>query len=216
VAHRCVGVFNVGICGHWTTHLVAKRQTQKKSIVFSGCGRGEPCIAVFVFCTQLLKDDSLNIKTILFLFFGVISANESRANSLEVEMTLPKMDVSPYHKPYVAVWLETTKRKPVKTFVFWREQSDWFKDLRQWWRKVGRNETPNYDAVSGATRKPGTYTFDWQVSDLTGEFVLHFEAVREQGSREYLKQKINLGQTQTYFLQGNSEFGEIKIDINQE
>ena len=160
----------------------------------------------------------MKIKLLLILFFLNALPTKINAASFEIELTIPSLDISPYHKPYVAVWLETLDRKPVHTFVFWREQSDWFKDLRQWWRKVGRAENTSYDAVSGATRKPGTYLIEWQAQALKGDYVLHFEAVREQGSREYLKQKlkINLNLQQSYVLQGKSEFGEIKIKVDHE
>jgi len=139
---------------------------------------------------------------------------------LTIDFEIPVIDAAPYHKPYVAIWLETLDRRPVHAFAFWAEQADWYKDLRQWWRKVGRKQARNYDAVSGATRKPGQYQIRWELSELTanlaaGDYVLHFEAVREQGSREYIKHKIRFDELdpQVYELEGKEEIGRIRIEI---
>ena len=145
----------------------------------------------------------------------------SQAQELKVSVEIPYIKANPYHKPYVAIWLETPKRKGVHTLAFWKEQPDWFKDLRQWWRKIGRSKSPNYDAVTGATRKPGTYQLAWDGTLVSGEqisagnYVLHIEAVREQGSREYLRQAISIGKgaPQQYQLQGAIELGHIQISI---
>lgn len=134
-----------------------------------------------------------------FLLVSPLYANDNEPPfTLTMNVTVPTIKTNPYHRPYVAVWLETPNRKGVHTFAFWREQEDWFKDLRQWWRKIGRKNNPNYDAISAATRKPGEYTLTWQGQLSNGEqispgdYVLHFESVREQGSREYFRQKITL------------------------
>jgi hypothetical protein len=160
---------------------------------------------------------------VLFLLFSLslILPNSVMAQVITVEVEIPEIQTTPYHKPYVAVWIETPKRKGVHTLAFWKEQSDWFKDLRQWWRKIGRKKSPNYDATTGATRKPGKYQLSWDGLNLNGnklnagEYVLHIESVREQGSREYLRQKFTFGlnQTQQYQLQGKSELGSIIISI---
>jgi len=154
---------------------------------------------------------------LVLLFFVPTSFAEKLSLSVEI----PSISTEPYHKPYVAIWLETPKRKGVHTFAFWKEHADWYKDLRQWWRKIGRKDTPNYDGVTGATRKPGSYQLSWQGELSSGElvppgsYVLHIEAVREQGSREYLRQTIILGKNhqQSYQLQGKTELGRISISI---
>lgn len=157
-----------------------------------------------------------------FSFFIALSSQAEEKNILAIKITIPEIKSTPYHRPYVAVWLENTQRKGIHTFAFWREQEDWFKDLRQWWRKIGRKNKPNYDGVSGATRKPGEYLLSWNGVLASGEtlangdYVLHFESVREQGSREYLRQKISVqtGVSQSYVLQGKHELGSISVKVN--
>lgn len=165
----------------------------------------------------------MNLRYALLVFITLLFTSlSSTAETLEVSLEIPDIKSSPYHKPYVAVWIETPQRKGVHTLAFWKEQPDWFKDLRQWWRKIGRHRTPNYDAVTGATRKPGTYQLTWDGVLQSGEqvaagvYVLHIESVREQGGREYLRQKIMLGEqkSQDYRLQGHAELGTILISIH--
>ncbi|GGP59404.1 DUF2271 domain-containing protein [Shewanella saliphila] len=165
------------------------------------------------------------MKKILFIALTVLPAmlwlKPVDATEVVIDINVPEIDSSPYHRPYIAVWLETPKRKGVHTFAFWKEQEEWFKDLRQWWRKIGRANTPNFDSVSGPTRKPGEYQLTWDGTLSNGqkvspgEYVLHFESVREQGSREYLRQPITIAEnkTQTFTLQGKQELGLISISV---
>ncbi len=154
---------------------------------------------------------------LLYLFLN----SQVKAETFEIALTVPNIKTDPYHKPYIAVWLETKERKGLHTFAFWHEQEDWFKDLRQWWRKIGRKSEGDMDGFAGATKKPGVYKLSWDGTLASGkklpagEYVLHFESVREQGSREYLRQKIQIGnkQKQSYQLFGKHELGEIKISI---
>jgi len=84
------------------------------------------------------------------------------AADLAVKFTLPQLPVAEYHRPYVAIWVE----KPDQTFVanlnvlYDLKKRDnagtkWLKDMRQWWRKSGRELTMPVDGVSAATRAPG-------------------------------------------------------------
>lgn len=165
---------------------------------------------------------SFLIMSAYFISFSLLVVSSSiNAQTLQIELEIPAIKTNPYHKPYIAVWVETPKRKGVHTLAFWKEQPDWFKDLRQWWRKIGRDNSPNYDATTGATRKPGSYQLNWDgVTSAgekipSGEYVLHIESVREQGSREYIRQKFTFGldQPQQYKLQGKTELGSITISI---
>jgi len=163
----------------------------------------------------------VSILVILTCTCLLITSLKSQAQQISVEITIPKIKTQPYHKPYVAVWLETRNRKGVHTLAFWHEQKDWFKDVRQWWRKIGRQQTPAYDQVTGATRKPGTYTLRISKDQLTilnlspGEYFLNVEAVREEGGREFIRQKITLGATETkhYEKLGKHELGKVVISV---
>lgn len=144
------------------------------------------------------------------------------AQQMTIKFEIPALDVSPYHRPYVAIWLETPKRKGVHTIAVWYEKDDWLKDLRQWWRKLGRKDAAAYDATSGATRKPGSYKVHWNGLDqnqqpiTAGEYFLNLEASREAGGRDFVRQKIRWGEPgepQQFELQGDLELGNIQIII---
>lgn len=148
------------------------------------------------------------------------SKSEPAGVSVEITVELPKLDVDPYHKPYVAVWLETPNRKGVTTIAVWHGKDTWLKDMRQWWRKLGRAGKETLDGISGASRKPGVYTIQWDGKDSAGnavpngEYLLNVEASREEGGRSYSRQKIQLGSEQVHVLKADLELGEITIKVN--
>ncbi|WP_141734626.1 DUF2271 domain-containing protein [Oligoflexus tunisiensis] len=138
---------------------------------------------------------------------------------LEIEIELPDIKVEPYHRPYVAIWLETPDRKAVSTIALWWQKDTWLKDLRQWWRRVGKESLAGIDGYSGATRKPGTYKINWKPVDQKGKplpagsYVLNFEASREEGGRDHVKQTIELGRKQEIKIPATKELGVISLNI---
>ncbi|UPR31519.1 DUF2271 domain-containing protein [Vibrio crassostreae] len=138
---------------------------------------------------------------------------------LDVSFELPKIDTSMYARPYVAVWVENSERKSVKTIELWVGKDEWLKDLRSWWRKVGRYDRELADAVTSATRPAGKYRFVWDGKsddgqDLEqGEYTVHIEVVREHGGRNYLRQKVLLTDSNaSYELKATEETGEITLN----
>lgn len=141
--------------------------------------------------------------------------------SCTLRIELPKLDVDPYFRPYVAIWLETPDRQGVHTLEVWYEEDTWLKDMRQWWRKLGRGDSERYDGVTGATRKAGTHRITWNGRGADGkpippgDYFLNFEAAREEGGREFIRQKITIGgPEQHYQLQGKNELGAVHIHIH--
>src|SRR5690606_8983033 len=97
------------------------------------------------------------------LLSGLV-ATPSLAADLNVTLTIPTLKVAEYHRPYVAVWIEKPDQSAVKTLAVWydtklakREGETWLKDMRQWWRRAGRETKMPVDGVSGATRAPGKH-----------------------------------------------------------
>ncbi|MBW3698111.1 DUF2271 domain-containing protein [Vibrio sp. T187] len=138
---------------------------------------------------------------------------------LDINFELPKIETSMYARPYVAVWIEDSKRKPVKTVELWVGKDEWLKDLRSWWRKVGRYDRELVDAVTSATRPAGQYRFVWDGTNDAGErvaqgnYTLHVEVVREHGGRNYLRQKLELLDSDVlYELKPTEETGLITLN----
>ncbi|TGE83811.1 DUF2271 domain-containing protein [Pseudoalteromonas sp. KS88] len=154
----------------------------------------------------------------IILFTAALFQSNTSAAELEIELTLPELDVQPYHRPYVAVWLETPKRKHVTTVTLWVEKAEWFKDLRQWWRKAGKSDA-NFDGVTGATKRPGSYTINWDGKDLegnpvtAGKYLLNLEVVREEGGRDYKRMELDLSEDGKMTIAGKKEFSESFITI---
>ncbi|TEW54592.1 DUF2271 domain-containing protein [Psychromonas sp. RZ22] len=146
----------------------------------------------------------MKIKNISYLLFALCIALPSWAKTipdnatLDVHLELPVIETTSYARPYVAVWLENEQKKSVRTLQLWVGKDDWLKDLRSWWRKVGRNDRQLVDAVTSASRPAGKYRFTWDgLNDQgerieQGEYTLYIEVVREHGGRNILRQKLQL------------------------
>ncbi|MBU1309545.1 MAG: DUF2271 domain-containing protein [Gammaproteobacteria bacterium] len=151
----------------------------------------------------------------MFALSWVASAQPS-----EIALEIPVIETSQYHRPYVAVWVEDAQQQPVKLIALWVEKPDWLKDLRRFWRKIGRSNTTLVDAVSGATQKPGNYTLQWDGKDdtgatlSTGRYTLFVEAAREQGGRSLVKHEFDLpAQGAVIEMAAEGELGAVTATI---
>lgn len=159
----------------------------------------------------------------------VLLSAPALASQVNVEIEIPRLDVAEYHRPYVAVWLETTEQKPVTTLAVWYDQQKahqegqkWLKDLRQWWRAEGRGLTLPVDGVSGATRTPGKYTLTWDsqqrpLRDVpAGSYQIAVEVVREVGGREVVRVPLTWPAALEYSAQvsGQTEIGLVSLRVN--
>ncbi|MDF2900950.1 MAG: hypothetical protein K0Q62_1009 [Phenylobacterium sp.] len=122
-------------------------------------------------------------------------ATPALAADLELSLEIPRLTVAEYHRPYVAVWIETPDKAAVKTLAVWydvklknQEGQKWLKDMRQWWRRAGREMTLPADGVSAATRAPGKHQVVFKPGSLpAGQYNLVVEAAREVGGVEVLR-----------------------------
>jgi hypothetical protein len=155
------------------------------------------------------------------------SYSETKAENeptLSIDLAVPAINASPYHRPFVAVWLEDVNRKPIKTLAVWYDDETWLKDMRQWWRKLGRqiHNSQGFDGLSGATQKPGNYSVAWDGRDSKGEKVdlnevlLNIEMVREEGDRTYIRQSVILTKDtagNTIIIPADGEIGQATIQL---
>lgn len=137
---------------------------------------------------------------------------------LDIQVELPKIDTGTYHRPYVAVWIENEQQQPVRLIEAWLEKPDWIKDLRRFWRKLGRSEPALVDAKTGATKGPGHYKVRWDGKDnqgkavAAGTYVLFVEAAREQGGRNLAKQAFKWdGSAVQINIKASKELGNIQL-----
>jgi hypothetical protein len=157
----------------------------------------------------------------IVIFIWLSSLTSVSATELTLSLKLPAQQ-GEYHNPYVAVWLEDTTGKSVRTLVLWREGSKWLKDIRRWWRKVGRKDEQLVDAITSATRAAGLYQLSFKALDDNkktlphGDYVLNIEVVRENGGRGMTKQKFTLnGTNQTFNLVKNAEIAKSIFTIKE-
>ena len=154
----------------------------------------------------------------------------SFAADLNIQIEVPTLDVAEYHNPYVAVWLQTPDKKMKNLSVWYQLESrgeksekgeEWLKDMRQWWRAIGRSSDMPIDGISGATKKPGLHQLQFTEGKAPleklakGYYVLMVEAAREVGGRELIKIPFSWPvKEKTEFVQkGKSELGEVRLSI---
>lgn len=166
---------------------------------------------------------------ILFSFglTGLMAAPVLAAD-MEISVEIPKLDVSEYHRPYVAIWLEKPDQSVAANLAVWydvanakKEGDKWLKDLRTWWRRAGRSLTVPADGLTSATRAPGTHVVKFDAAhpalkDLAaGEYQLIVEAAREVGDREVLRIPFQWPPAKGTALnaKGEHELGAVSINV---
>jgi hypothetical protein len=151
----------------------------------------------------------------LLLLTGVVAAPAAAGT---VTVTIPRLPVAEYHKPYVAIWLEPAGGGAARTLAVWYDVkkggqepgTKWLADLRTWWRKGGRSLHLPADGVSGATRAPGQYRIPLPADLKPGSYVLNVEAARETGGRELVSTPITVPNG-TARTSGKAELGAVTI-----
>ena len=114
------------------------------------------------------------------------------ASASTVTVTIPRLNVAEYHRPYVAVWLEPQGGGAARTLAVWYDVkkggqepgTKWLSDLRAWWRKGGRALKMPASGVSGARVAPGSHAIPLPADLKPCAYVLNVEAARETGGRE--------------------------------
>lgn len=150
------------------------------------------------------------------------------AGDLGVKVQVPRIDVAEYHRPYIAIWVEGADQSIASNLAVWyqtdpkkEDGTQWLKDLRQWWRRGGRELTMPVDGVTGATRPVGEHqvTFKGNSKQLAslapGNYSLVVEAVREVGGRELVKLPFEwpIKQKHQATAQGKTELGAVALDL---
>ena len=99
-------------------------------------------------------------------------ATPTLAAELNIKLQVPRLDVAEYHRPYIAVWLENPDQSTAAHLAVWyqtdsrkEDGTQWLKDLRQWWRRGGRELEMPVDGVTGATRPAGVHTLSFKNTD---------------------------------------------------
>lgn len=150
------------------------------------------------------------------------------AAGLSVGVEIPRLQVAEYHRPYVAIWIERADHSVASTLSVWydlklknAEGTKWLKDMRQWWRRTGRELQLPIDGVSSPTRPVGKHQLEFTEGQSPlnalppGDYKLVVEAAREVGGRELVSIPFSWPATQATNLQaqGKTELGAITLQL---
>jgi hypothetical protein len=152
------------------------------------------------------------------------------AQTLDLTVAIPQLKVAEYHRPYVAIWLEKEGAAP-RTLQVWYDfdgnskegaGTKWLRDMRQWWRTVGRGMSFPADGVTGATKPAGSHKVSLvggkgAMPNLTpGKYKLMVEAAREVGGREVVAVEFDWnGKAVTASGKGTSELGAVTVSLKR-
>lgn len=169
------------------------------------------------------------MQKILPFAITTLLGSSAMASELVVKVEIPKLDVAEYHKPYLAIWIERPDQSLAANLQVWydikkanNQGSKWLKDLRQWWRRTGRELTLPVDGVSAATRVVGEHTLSFAgdsnaLAQLpAGDYNLIVEAAREGGGREVVKVPFKWnGKNSVANVQGVDELGKVSVQVKK-
>lgn len=167
------------------------------------------------------------------ILLGAMLGAPTLAAGLGVNVEIPRLDVAEYHRPYVAIWIERGDLSVATTLAVWYqttsrnpaegEGTKWLKDLRQWWRRTGRELQIPVDGVTTASRPVGKHQLNFTEGTNplpqlpAGNYKLVVEAAREVGGREMVSIPFQWPAQQGTQLQaqGSTELGAITLDLKR-
>ena len=150
----------------------------------------------------------------------------ANAADLSLNVEIPQLPVAEYHRPYVAVWIEGADQTIAANLAVWYQlrgdHTKWLPDLRQWWRRGGRDLKVPVDGLTGATRPVGQHLlkFDAAQAPLStlkpGQYTVVVEAVREVGGREAVRIPFEwpIKKTHRASVNGSTELGAVALSLN--
>ena len=168
------------------------------------------------------------IRKVLFALAMALTAfgGTASAADLSLSVEIPQLPVAEYHRPYVAVWIEGADQNIAANLAVWYQvrgdHTKWLPDLRQWWRRGGRDLKVPVDGLTGATRPVGQHLlkFDAAQAPLAalkpGQYTLVVEAVREVGGREAVRIPFEwpIKAAKRATAKGSKELGAVALSLN--
>jgi hypothetical protein len=161
------------------------------------------------------------------VFVGTLFASKTSAKAADwnskfealISLEIEQPNGGRYNRPYIAVWLENSAGKSVRTLAVWVQPgkgSRWYPDLRRWF---GSNAAL-VDTISSPTRMPGKYNLVWDgKSDKgalldQGEYYVCIEAAREHGTYQLIREKLSFANTPfKKEFKGNIEIKEASLEF---
>jgi hypothetical protein len=166
------------------------------------------------------------IRKTLVTWSLLLSAGAASAADLSLNVEIPHLPVAEYHRPYVAIWIEGADQTIAANLAVWYQtrgdHTKWLPDLRQWWRRGGRDVKVPVDGLTGATRQAGKHQlkFDAGQAPLAqlkpGQYSIVVEAVREVGGREAVRIPFEwpIKSARQASASGKTELGAVALSLN--
>jgi hypothetical protein len=154
-------------------------------------------------------------------------AGPAAAGELSLAVEVPKLNVAEYHRPYLAAWVEREDQTVAANLSVWYQTADrkegtkWLAELRQWWRRSGRDQTFPIDGVTAPTKPVGTHQLRFNsaqgplASLAAGKYRLVVEAARENGGREVVRIPFEwpAKSAQSLTARGERELGAVALNL---
>lgn len=153
----------------------------------------------------------------------VLIAGPAAAQTMDVQVAIPRMSTAEYHAPYVAMWVDGAGQ-PARTLSIWYDYDSreaggkkWLADVRGWWRASGRSLSLPANGVSGATRPPGVQKISFPAAKFAGlkpgAYSLVIETAREDGGREAVRVPFSWPAKpgQRFTAAGKTELGAVSV-----
>ncbi len=165
-------------------------------------------------------------KSRALLLLLAVCGTAANAADLSLSVEIPQLPVAEYHRPYVAIWIEGADQAIATNLAVWYQlrgdHTKWLPDLRQWWRRGGRDLKVPVDGLTGATRPVGQHLlkFDATRAPLAalkpGQYALVVEAVREVGGREAVRIPFEwpIKAAKRATAKGSKELGAVALSLN--
>ena len=126
-------------------------------------------------------------------------------------------------RPYVAVWVEDSNKKLVRTVTVWGSNWKWLKELSAWWQKSDSYKDEFTQSITRATRSPGGYVIVWDGLDDNkkpvpqGEYKIFLEINREHGRHATESVTVKCGtEAQTAEFRASPEAEAAKLEYGAE
>lgn len=148
------------------------------------------------------------------------------AADLSLSVEIPQLPVAEYHRPYVAIWIEGADQNIAANLAVWYQvrgdHTKWLPDLRQWWRRGGRDLKVPVDGLTGATRPVGQHLLKFEAAQAPlmglkpGQYTVVVEAVREVGGREAVRIPFEwpIKAAKRESASGSKELGAVALTLN--
>jgi hypothetical protein len=168
------------------------------------------------------------MRVLMSMTLSGLAAWPAAAADVKLSIEIPRLNVAEYHRPYVAIWLERSDQSFIGNVAVWydfklkdNEGTKWLKDLRQWWRRSGRELTMPVDGLTSATRPPGEHQLRISLDKQpfaalgAGGYQLVVEAAREVGGRELVRIPFQWPPQaeQVVKAPGQHELGAVALDL---